>query len=111
VPVVVRPTVSVDAVSATEITLGVDPPIQPRQRIAVLLRRLSASVDGEPDDVTVMLSPVAAGDPPVPAITVSREGVPAGDWLVRLQVDGIESLPESSDETFDQPALTLPPPP
>jgi hypothetical protein len=111
VPVVVRPTVSVDAVSATEITLGVDPPIQPRQRVAVLLRRLSAPVDGEPDDVTVVLSPVAAGDPPVPALTVSREGVPAGDWLVRLQVDGIESLPEASGDTFDQPAVTLPAPP
>lgn len=111
VPVVVRPTVSVDAVSATEITLGVEPPIQPRQRIAVLLRRLSAPVDGEPDDVTLVLSPVAAGDPPVPAITVSREGVPAADWLVRLQVDGIESLPEASGDTLDQPALTLPPPP
>ncbi len=111
VPVVVRPTVSVDAVTATEVTLGVDPPIQPRQRITVLLRRLSAPVDGEPNDVTLTLSPVAAGDPAVPAITVSREGVPAGDWLVRLQVDGVESLPEASGETFDQPSMTLPAPP
>ncbi len=111
VPVVVRPTVTVGAVDALEVTLGVDPPIQPRQRIAVLLRRLSEPVDGEPDDVTLELSPVAAGEPPTPALTVSRDGVPAGDWLVRLQVDGIESLPEASGETFDQPALTLPPPP
>ncbi len=111
VPVVVRPTVTVDAVSATEITLGVTPPIQPRQRVSVLLRRLSAPVADELDDVTLVLGPVAAGDPPAPAITVSRQGVPAGDWLVRLQVDGIESLPDAAGGTFDEPALTLPPPP
>lgn len=111
VPVVVRPTVSVDAVSATEMTLGIVPLIQPRQRISVLLRRLSPPVAGEPDDVTLELSPVAAGQAPAAALTVSRDGVPAGDWLVRVQVDGVESLPEASGDTFDQPALTLPPAP
>lgn len=108
VPVVVRPSVGVDSATATEMTLTITPPVQPRQRLSVLLARLSASVDGEPDDVTLVLSPIAAGEATASSLTVSREGVPAGEWLVRVQVDGIESLPEASAETFDQPAVTLP---
>ena len=108
VPVVVRPSVGVDSATATEMTLTITPPVQPRQRLSVLLARLSAPVEGGPDDVTLVLSPIAAGEAPASSLTVSREGVPAGEWLVRVQVDGIESLPEASAETFDQPAVTLP---
>ena len=107
-PVVVRSTVGVDSASATEFTLTMAPPVQPRQRVTVLLSRLSAPVEGETDHVALVLSPIVADETPAATLTVSRDGVPAGDWLVRVQVDGVESLPQASAETFDQPSLTLP---
>lgn len=110
-PVVVRPQVSVDAVTGADLTLGVSPPLQPRQRVSIVLSRLSAAVIGEPDDVTIVLTPIATGGAPVPAVTVAHDAVPDGTWLVRLQVDGTDSLPTATGETYDQPALTLPSPP
>jgi hypothetical protein len=106
----VRPVVGVHSVSPTEVVLDVEPPVAARQRLTLLLSRLSAPVDGEPDDVTVTLTSVPAGDPPASQISVDRGAIPDGTWLVRLQVDGAESLPESSAEVLDSPALTLPPP-
>ncbi len=110
VALMVRPVVGVHSVSPTEVVLDVEPPVAARQRLTLLLSRLSAPVDGEPDDVTVTLTSVPAGDPPASQITVDRGAIPDGTWLLRLQVDGAESLPESSAEVLDSPALTLPPP-
>lgn len=110
VPVVVRPQVTVDSVTATEVTLAVSPPLQPRQRVSVLLSRLSGGAPDDPQDVTIELTPVVADGAPVPEVTFTHDAVPAGTWLVRLQVDGTDSIPQATGETYDQPALTLPPP-
>lgn len=111
VTVVVRPQVGVDSVTATDVTLAVSPPLQPRQRVSVLLSRLSGGAPEDPQDVTIELTPVPADGTAVSEVTFAHGVVPDGTWLVRLQVDGTDSIPEASGETYDQPALTLPPPP
>ncbi len=110
-PVVVRPAVAVDTVTASDVTLALAPPIQPRQRVSVLLSRLSAPVAGESDDVTIVVPPVPADGTATATITLPHAEVPDGTWLVRVQVDGTESLPTASADVFDTPALTLPPTP
>lgn len=109
-PVVVRPTVAVNSVTPTDLTLTLAPPIQPRQRVSVLLSRLSVPVDREPDDVTIVVTPIPAAGAPSGAITLPHAEVPDGTWLIRVQVEGTESLPTASADVFDTPALTLPPP-
>ena len=42
------------------------------------------------------------------SITFSVSGVPAGIYLVRVQVDGAESVPiVNADGDFDRPGITL----
>jgi hypothetical protein len=108
VPLLVRPTVAVGAVDATSVPLTVSPPLQAGQRVSVLLSRL---VDAGPDAtsaVTLVLAPVAAAEAPTSSVVLSRADLPAGTWLVRVQVDGVSSLADLVGDTYGSPTLTLP---
>jgi hypothetical protein len=109
VPVLVRPLVEVTNVTATEITLAISPPLQAGQRLTVMLARLEPGPPDEPDAVTLAQPSVSAEDAPQTTAQIAREDVPDGNWLVRVQVDGVDSLPELVGETYDEPALVLPP--
>lgn len=109
-PIVVRPQISVDSLNATEVTFGLSPALQPEQRVSIVLSRLSAAVAGVTNDVDIALTPIASGGAPLSTVTLAHGDIPEGTWLVRLRVDGTESLPTATAETYDQPALTLPPP-
>jgi hypothetical protein len=66
---------------------------------------------GQPDDpplVGVTLAPVLAADAPLAQLDVDRTGLTSGTWLVRVAVDGAESLPTLAGDTYDGPAVTLP---
>ena len=60
-----------------------------------------------PAEVTLVLPPVEAGAAPLAALDVPRAEIPDGHWLVRLQVDGVESLPELVGDVYGAPDLTL----
>jgi hypothetical protein len=109
VPLLVRPSVEVTNVSATEITLTISPPLQAGQRLTVMLARLEDGAPGEPDAVTLAQPPVTPEEAPQATALIAREDVPDGRWLVRVQVDGADSLPELMGETYDEPAVVLPP--
>lgn len=102
VPVVVRPSVTVGQVGAT-VPLIVDPPLRAGQRVTVLLSSLA---DGA--GLSIALAPVAA--PSQREVELERSDIPDGHWLVRVQVDGVDSLPEVVGDRYAAPALTLPPP-
>ena len=108
VPLLVRPTVSEVAVDPTSVTLTVDPPLQAGQRVAVVLGRISGGGPGDPADVTLVVPPVSAVDAPLAAVVLPRSAIPDGTWLVRVQVDGVASLPGMDGETYGLPSLTLP---
>jgi hypothetical protein len=41
-------------------------------------------------------------------VVLPRSDVPDGSWLLSLQVDGAQSVPELVGDTYGAPALTLP---
>lgn len=110
VPLLVRPSVVVAAVDDTTVTLTVTPPLGAGQRVTVVLDRLDGGVAGEPDEVSLLLPAVAEDEAPMTAVTVPRAGIPDGTWLLRIQVDGVQSLPVAGEQGYDSPSLTLPPP-
>ena len=108
VPLLVRPTVSVGAVDPTTVALSVTPPLRAGQRVSVVLGRISGGSADDPADVTLVMPPVSAAEAPQTSIVVPRNDIPDGTWLVRVQVDGVESLPGIVGETYGSPSLTLP---
>lgn len=106
VPVLVRPDVSAIGVTASELRLSVSPPLFAGQRATVSLTPLDVANGLEP--LAFTLAPVAAGAEPSPSVVLDREPIADGDWLVRLVVDGADSLPRLDGETYGEPLLRLP---
>jgi hypothetical protein len=108
-PFVLRPTIHhpiPDAVSqggTVGVTLQVDPVIGKSQRVVLLLNELDAK------GITAAYSAVAdqrAVDSS--PLTIPVPGVKTGDYLVRLQVDGAESLLEKiGDAPYRNPKITI----
>jgi hypothetical protein len=99
--------VAVADVGDDEVELELAPPLQAGQRVTVVLGRLEP---GEPADVALVLPPVEEADAPQASLALPRDQIPDGRWLVRVQVDGVDSLLEIVGETYGAPDLTLPPP-
>lgn len=105
VAVTVRPRVTATATTPTTITVTIEPPRFPMQRAAVLLDPLGPANGRLP--VSLSIDPLPATEAPNPTITLSREAIGVGDWLVRLRVDGTDSIPEFDGEALAQPRVTL----
>ncbi|MGE2722348.1 DUF4255 domain-containing protein [Mycolicibacterium celeriflavum] len=103
VPLLVRPTVTVGAVTPAEFSLTLNPPLAIGQRVSVTLTTLPGQ-PGPSQAVTVQLAPAAVAQP---TLTIARGGIPNGTWLVRVQVDGVDSHPELVGDTYAEPALAL----
>jgi hypothetical protein len=107
VPVLVRPWLSAGAVVAGKAHFAVSPPLFPGQRATLTLSGL-----GEPPDrgpVVFALDPVPPGAAPSGEVVVDVAGLPAGDWLARIEVDGAQSLPEPDDGgLYAAPAVSVP---
>jgi hypothetical protein len=110
VPLVVRPSVNVTGIDADAVTLAVSPPLQAGQRATVVLGRLPGDSPEDPTDVTLVLPPLPEEEAPQPSLVVPSDDIPEGRWLVRLQVDGVDSLPDLVGETYAAPSITLPAP-
>jgi hypothetical protein len=86
-PLVVRPTITAPIqASATEVTLSVDPVIGSTQRVMLLLNEIS---NNAPRAYTFIAGPRTDD---TNSITIAISGVKPADYLVRLQIDGAESL-------------------
>lgn len=110
-PLVLRPTmVSASAAGVTDlgggtvagdVDLEVVPPVGARQRLVLLLNPAPGSAA---TTAYSFLAPSRPADSSSPTVAVTA--VEAGDYLVRLQVDGAESLPEVDEDpgspTFEQ---------
>jgi hypothetical protein len=109
---------------SADITLTVNPPIGDQQRVAVLLNQflpLTSPPLTSPPEITkaeaysfvapsrMTLSPPSGPPGSSSSITIPVEGVKAGDYLVRVQVDGAES-PLGSDASgqYVEPQVTIP---
>jgi len=102
-PLLVRPEVTVAGATASEVALTVAPPLREGQRASVVLGRLDGA-----GERSFVLPPVAGDEAPLDTLVLPRAEIPDGRWLVRVQVDGIESLPELVGDVYGAPELTLP---
>jgi hypothetical protein len=91
-------------VIAGTVTLTVTPPLQPGQHATVTLSRL----DAVPAALSFGLQPPAPGQPAAHTVELDRSEIPDGTWLVRLSVDGAESLPVLDGDSYTAPSLVLP---
>ena len=58
-----------------------------------MLGRLEGGAPDDPTDLTLVLPPVGQQDAPRATVLLPRDEIPDGRWLVRVQVDGVDSLP------------------
>jgi hypothetical protein len=117
VPLVVRPSVTATATSSgavggSVLTLQVAPPVARRQRVLVLLNEHRPPANRPARGYVLTAPPAEAGDPdPRPSVRVPAPEVVAGTYVVRVQVDGAESVLETAtgvDGRFDAPRVTVP---
>jgi uncharacterized protein DUF4255/IPT/TIG domain-containing protein len=83
---VLRPRITATAAAANSITVTVQPPLAAGQVLTVLLNALGGSGGA---GFTFTADPASATIATVP---VPITGVPSGDYLVRVQVDGAQSV-------------------
>jgi hypothetical protein len=108
-PFVLRPTITnISAAAApnppggANVTVTVSPNIGVGQRAILVLNNLAAA------------PPVAFTSPPTKStadsnqVTINIAGVPAGQYLARVQIDGAESLLTAAGNQFTGPMVTMP---
>lgn len=100
------------------LTVSVDPPVGDEQRVVLLLNQLvpvlSPPVETKTDSYSFVLPARTLVSPPAgppgssQTIVVPIQGVKAGTYLVRLQVDGAESaLATDVNGRFDSPLVNI----
>jgi Pvc16 N-terminal domain len=115
-PFVLRPTIASTTVSDVDgtgadprdatVTVVADPPIGKDQRVVLLL-------DADPGDQAYSFQ-APSRDLPADPVEIRVEGVAAGTYIVRIQVDGAESVLEAETTPgpnlgrFIGPTLTIP---
>ena len=107
-PVTVRPSVTSVTPAATTVELAVSPPVRSGQDVRLLLTRLVPAGPDAPAGLTVAIPPRSTTQPPLAVLSVPRAGLADGSWLVRLQVDGVQSSPGTVDGVYAEPRLDLP---
>jgi hypothetical protein len=115
-PVVVRPALAgpVTPVAGAAGTVALRVPLPPavgrRQRVVLLLNEYHPP-DGRPARAYLFVAPPLdpAGPATVDEVRVPVAGVTSGEYLVRVQVDGAESvLAAGADGRFDLPRVAVP---
>ncbi|MEP6635824.1 MAG: Pvc16 family protein, partial [Acidobacteriota bacterium] len=100
------------------VTLTVNPPIGIQQRVVLLLNELlplsSPPVEVKTDSYSFVapprfvLSPPTSPPGPIQTITIPIKGVKAATYVVRLQVDGAESMLSTDvNGQFNSPKVTI----
>jgi Pvc16 N-terminal domain len=112
---VLRPTISnITVPDADTIRFDVTPPVAPAQRVTLLMNGLTGSpAPAYSFDLPsrFVLSSLPPGPPPPPITTLEFDiaGVAAGDYLLRVQVDGAESpLRLGPDNRYAEPHAVIP---
>jgi hypothetical protein len=100
-PVVLRPRITAAAAGSTHVDVDVDPPLRQHQRAVLLLNEVAGSSGYQ------FANAIAGSDQTTVHFVIS--GVPAGQYLVRVQVDGAESplVLDPASPSFG-PTVTIP---
>ncbi|MGQ9482686.1 MAG: DUF4255 domain-containing protein, partial [Chloroflexus sp.] len=92
-------------------TITLTPPVGKQQRVVLLLDETPPPVNRSPLSFAFALPARPAALPPNDTddvLTFTTAGVPAGTYLVRVQVDGAESQLAMSGGVFSGPTVTVP---
>ncbi|MEJ2862582.1 Pvc16 family protein [Actinomycetospora flava] len=105
----VRPSVVPGPVTGTTVVLRIDPPVQPGQQVRVQLDPLPDEAGTAPTlrARTIRLPPRAPGQGPLQEHPLDLADVPVGPWLLRVQVDGVDSTPEVLGDLYAAPTVTV----
>jgi Pvc16 N-terminal domain len=116
VPLLVRPEISnqvttaAGAAGAVDVTVPVQPPVGRAQRVVLILNEHHPPTD-RAARAYAFTAPLPPSDAPETAdqVTVTVTGVEAGTYLVRIQVDGAQSiLTAGADGRFEAPRVVIP---
>jgi hypothetical protein len=107
-PWLVQPRVGTVSVVGAIVRIPVTPAVQEGQRAAVTFGRLAGGLPDDPAVVGATFAPLARADAPATHLDVATARLPAGTWLVRVEVDGVLSQPTMTGDTYDGPAVPLP---
>lgn len=114
-PFVLRPRIAAEPqVLGGNLSVAIDPPVVPgRARLLLSEYRADAPADREPRFFS--LTPSDTGTAPLAALSFPVAGLdPGGSYLVRVQANGAESLPDTAPDPVDPtqrrpaPLVTLP---
>ncbi len=108
-PVIAAPV----AATATQITLKLNPLVTPQQKLRILLNELAPPADRAALAFSFSApanNGIAAGGTETDTVAFDYQGVTAGDYLVRVQVDGAESVLQTDPVTgaFSGPKVPIP---
>jgi hypothetical protein len=91
------------------VTVPLTPPVGRSQRVLLTLNQHHPPNQTTGRSYAFVAPPLDPAAAPVNAVTVPVTGVKAGDYLVRVQVDGAESvLVPGADGRFDLPRVRIP---
>jgi hypothetical protein len=115
-PILVRPaltgpvTTAAGDPGAVDVTLPLAPPVGRRQHVVLTLNEHHPAGDAIGRAYAFVAPPLDPDGPAtVDAVTVPVTGVTPGEYLVRVQVDGAESvLTTGADGRYDGPRVTIP---
>ncbi len=109
---VLRPNITSVAVPvAGRVRIDVAPPVAPTQRVTLLMNALTGTAAYSFDlPSRFVLSSLPAGPPPsITTLEFRVAGVAAGEYLVRVQIDGAESpLRLGGNNRYDAPTAVIP---
>ena len=107
---------NVTALPVTQLDITLDPPVAAAQNVVLLLNQVpqAGSPPGTPLSYSFvapppypLASPPLSPPPPNPVVSIPYFGVTPGPYLVRVQVDGAESvLTQASTGLFNNPQVS-----
>jgi hypothetical protein len=110
-------TSTIDGTPVSLINLTLDPPVGATQTVVLLLNQLVPPLSPPPVPLSytfqaeppyALASPPAIEPPPSANVSIPYSGVAPGNYLVRVQVDGAESvLTQDASGNYTDPQVTL----
>jgi hypothetical protein len=109
-----RPVITDLIATGTQIAVKLSPLVTPTQKLRILLNELTPPADSAPRAFSFSAPAnngidVEGGETETDAVLFDYHGVPAGDFLVRVQVDGAESVLDIDAVTkeFSEPKVSI----
>lgn len=90
------------------VSVDISPPVANGQRVSLLLNEFEASGPVPPRAYMMPASSLSDADDPVATLVFPVGGVVDGTYLLRVQIDGVDSLLETGgDEKYNNPRITI----